>query len=48
MNNEFFKITGIAVAAIIGIGLVIVYWPVVVALLALFGFGLLIHFLCAR
>jgi hypothetical protein len=43
MNNEILKIAGIAVAAIIGIGLLAAFWPVVVGILALTGLGFLIY-----
>jgi len=42
MNNELLNIIGIALLVIIGIGLFIAFWPIVVGILALIGLGFLV------
>ena len=43
MNEEILKIIGYIVAGIVAVGLVIMCWPIVVGLLALFGLGALVY-----
>jgi hypothetical protein len=42
-NDTLMKISGTVLLLVICAVLIFHYWPVVVALLALFGFGVLIH-----
>ena len=46
MNIKYVKLAALIVAAVIGIGLMITFWPVVVGMLAVIGLVVLVYVIC--